>query len=182
MNLWDLTTARPVMTSKTKQSGRVDILVRMAPELKSRVIEAANEVGMSMNDLVLAAIEQMLAIRDAEPAAGKSKADIEHRLDMKFQEIVASLACEARLGDLTSLSAERLIDLHDEAEAEIEEWRDHAASDHHAEPRTPIERLCKDHQDIEMEIERGPDDVQQSINAVDDDDFDLDEPDEPASE
>ena len=86
------------MTSQTKQSGRVDILVRMAPELKSRVIVAADDDGMSINNWLLNAIEQMLAVRDAEVAAGKSKADLEHRLDMKFQEIVASLAGESRLG------------------------------------------------------------------------------------
>ena len=107
----------------------------------------------------------MLADRDAEVAAGKNKADLERRLEMKFQEIVASLAG----GDLTSLSVKTLTKIHEQAEAAIGEWRNHASAHYHAEPRTPLERLCKDHFDIWIKIEGG---TESYINTFDDDDLD----------
>ncbi len=139
------------MTSRPARSGRIGFLLRMAPELKLRVVAAAAEDGVSVNDLLIAAIEQVLAFRDAEVVAGERKADLERRLEMKFEQIVVSLAG----GTFTSLSAKTLTKLHEQAEAAIKKWRDHAASNHHAEPRSPLERLIRDYQDIEIEIEGG---------------------------
>jgi hypothetical protein len=137
------------MTSKTARSGRVDFLLRMQPKLKERIIKAANQDGVSVTDWLLDGIEHLLAVHDTEVAADKKRADIERRLEMKFQEIVASLAC----GDLTSLSTDRVLELHEVAEAAIKKWRDHTATDYYAEPKTPIERLCKDLDDLETELE-----------------------------
>src|SRR5215471_7268449 len=138
------------MTSKTKQSGRADFLLRMPPELKARLDKAAEEDGVTITDLVLYAIEQMLDARDAEGAADKRRAALERHLELKFDEIVVLLAG----GDIAGLSADKLIDLHDLAEAAIRRWRDHTATYYHAEPRTPIERLAKEYDDIETELQR----------------------------
>jgi hypothetical protein len=137
------------MSSKTKQSGRADILVRMPPELKLRVTKAATEDGATINDWLLDKIEDALAARDGEVAAAKDKAELEHRQAMLFQEIMASLAG----GDLTGLKAAAFARLQEKAEAALAKWRDYAGSDHHAEPRSRLEALCKEHDDIEAELE-----------------------------
>jgi hypothetical protein len=141
------------MTSKTRESGRADILVRMPPELKLRVTKAANEDGMSVNDWLLDGIEQLLAFRDAEVAAGKRKADLERRRDQKFWEIVVAMAGAATLGDITLSKADAQIELEERATAAIAKWRERTTAFYHAEPRTPLERLCKEHEDLEVEIE-----------------------------
>jgi hypothetical protein len=112
------------VTSKTKQSGRVDILVRMPPELKARVTKAATEDGATINDWLLDAIEEALAVRDAEVAADKKRTDLERRLEMKFNEIVVLLA----RGDITSLSARAQINLQEKAEGALAKWRHHTAT------------------------------------------------------
>jgi predicted HicB family RNase H-like nuclease len=58
------------MTSKTKQSGRAAFLLRMPPELKARLTKTAAESGVTVNDLLIAAIEKRLAAR-AERLAKK---------------------------------------------------------------------------------------------------------------
>jgi hypothetical protein len=137
------------MASKTRESGRADILVRMEPKLKARIVAASNGDGVSVNDWLLDGIEQLLAARDTEIAAGKKRADLERRRDLKFEEIMTSLAG----GDLTSLTAQAFIKLQEKAEAPIEKWRNHTATFHHAEPRSPIEVLCRDYCDLETELE-----------------------------
>jgi hypothetical protein len=140
---------RPTMSTSTRESGRADFLLRMPPELKARLAKAAAEDGTTIRDLVLYAIEQMLDIRDGEVAADKKRADLEHRLSLKFDELVAALAG----GDLTGLKAAAFARLQEKAEAALAKWRDYAGSDHHAEPRTLLERLCLEHGDLEAELE-----------------------------
>jgi hypothetical protein len=159
------------MTSKT----RADFLLRMPPELKARLVKAADEDGTTIRDLALYAIEEMLDTRDAEIAARQRKQDLESRIERKFQEIMASLAG----GDLTGLKAAAFARLQEKAEAALAKWRDYAQTFSHAEPRSPIERLAKDYQDIETELERA-----QRINTFGDEgladpDDDLDGGDEP---
>lgn len=137
------------MVSKTKQSGRADFLVRMPPELKARLAKAADEEGTTIRDLVLHAIEQMLDTRDGEVAADERKAGVERRRDLKFHEIMVSLAGS----DITTLSARAQIKLQEKADAAIKKWRDHTATFYHAEPRTSTERLCRGYLDIEQEID-----------------------------
>src|SRR5437870_8401672 len=128
------------MGSKTKQSGRVDILLRMEPGLKARLVKAANHHGISVNDWLLDGIEHLLAVHDGEVAAEKRKADLERRRELKFDEIVLALAGS----ELAGLSADKVTDLHYVAEAAIEKWRNRTASNYYAEPKTPLERLCKE--------------------------------------
>ena len=137
------------MPSKTAQSGRADILVRMSPRLKERIGKAASEQGLTNNDWLLDVIKDALAAHDAEVAARERKQDLESRIESKFQEIMASLAG----GDLTGLKAAAFARLQEKAEAVLAKWRDYAGSDHHAEPRTPLERLCQKHEDLEAELE-----------------------------
>jgi hypothetical protein len=146
---------RTTMPSKTKESGRVDFLLRMEPELKARITKAANHHRVSVNDWLLDGIEDLLAFHDAEVTADKKKADLEQRLEMKFAELVETLAGAARLGDVTLSKADAQIELEEQATAAITKWRDHMATFHHAEPRRPLERLCRDYCDIEDEIDGG---------------------------
>jgi predicted DNA-binding protein len=163
------------MVSKTAQSGRADFLLRMPPELKARLAKAADEDGTTIRDLVLYAIEEMLDTRDGEVAADKKRMNLEQRLEMKFEEIVVSLAG----GDITSLSADKRIDLHYVAEAAIKKWRDHTATNYYAEPKTPIERLAKDYCAIEADLEDaqriGVDTFEEDDGLDFDDDDDLDD-------
>jgi len=48
---------RTPMVSKTKESGRADILVRMSPRLKERITKAASEHGLTNNDWLLDVIK-----------------------------------------------------------------------------------------------------------------------------
>jgi hypothetical protein len=141
------------MTSKTKQSGRADILVRMEPKLKARIVAASNGDGVSVNYWLLDKIEDALAARDVEVAASKRKADLERRRDQKFWEIVTAMAGAATLGDITLSKADAQIELEEQATVAIAKWRGRTTTFYHAEPRTPLERLCKEHEDIEAEIE-----------------------------
>jgi hypothetical protein len=157
------------MVSKTKESGRADFLLRMPPELKARLVRAADEDGTTIRDLVLYAIEQMLDIRDAEIAARERKQDLESRIERKFQEIMASLAD----GDITGLKAAAFARLQEKAEAALAKWRDYAQTFSHAEPRSPIELLCRDYFDLEAELE----DAQQ-IKTFGDEGLDYDQDDD----
>jgi hypothetical protein len=170
------------MPSKTKQSGRAEILVRMAPKLKARIVAAATEDGLTTNDWLLDVIEEALAVRDAEVAAGKRKADLDRRLEMKLEEIVVVLAAEGKLGDRAKLASEKQIELEEKAQSAIEAWRNRAAVDHYARPRTPLEQLCSDYLDIETEIREGiPEDrsdyFQIQLDDADRDDDELDDAD-----
>jgi hypothetical protein len=142
------------MTSKTRQSGRADVLFRMPAALKERLSAAAARDGLTINDWLLDATEEKLAASDARIAAGKKRAELELRREMKLEAIVSALAAGAKV-DRTSSAADQRIELDEQAEGEIEKWRSRAASDYHAGPRTPLERLCRDYCDIEDEIDGG---------------------------
>src|SRR5258706_7348751 len=107
------------MPSKTRQSGRADILVRMSPRLKERIGKAASEHGLTNIDWLLDVIKDALAAHDAEVAARERKQDLESRIESKFQEIMASLAG----GDLTGLKAAAFARLQEKAEATIAKGR-----------------------------------------------------------
>jgi hypothetical protein len=169
--------------SKTKESGRTDMLVRMPPELKSRIEAAAKEAGISNNDWVLSAIEASLADRDAEARKRGDIEALEHRQEMKFEQIVELVALKNRFGDLASMSREKRNELDAEAEIRLEKWREKEAMDHLAKPATDLERLCKEHDDLRLEIERlesgyhPPQYLDDDDNLDDDDDLDDDEED-----
>jgi predicted DNA-binding protein len=78
--------------SKTKQSGRADLLVRMPPELKRRVEEAARREGMTRNEWVLTAIEAILKVQELHAEADEEIEAIRHKQDAVFKEILALLA------------------------------------------------------------------------------------------
>jgi hypothetical protein len=160
------------MAPKTKQSGgRAEILLRMASKQKERIVGAANYHGISVSGWLNYGIGRLLALHDAEVAIDEKMADIERRLATKFEEIVAALAG----GDL-ALSARERVDFQVAADIAISKWRDHAATFFHAKPRSPLERLCLEHDDLAAELE----DVQQ-LDTFADESFD-DEGDEPVSD
>jgi hypothetical protein len=68
------------------------------------------------------------------------------------------------------------VDFQAAADIAIAKWRNHAATFFHAKPRTLLERLCKENDDLAAELE----DVQQ-LDTFADESFD-DEGDEPASD
>lgn len=127
---------------------------RIGNDLYQQANDAPDEEDVLEQFLRLYPLEAREVLRRflAEEVAGdKERADLERRREMKFREVVALLAD----GDVTSLTADKLLPLHERAEAAIGKWRERALSPHHAEPRTPIERLCRAYCDIEMEIDRG---------------------------
>jgi hypothetical protein len=168
------------LTSKTKQSNRAGFPLRMEPELKKRLDRAADEDGMSLNNWILSALEEVLAYRDARGAAEKKKAGIERRLDMKIEEIVSLVATRDKVGDRAKLASEKQIELEEKAQSVIEDWRNRTAVDHYARPRTPLEQLCSDYLDIETEIREGiPEDrsdyFQIQLDDADPDDDEIDD-------
>jgi hypothetical protein len=169
------------MTSKPKQqSGRAGFPLRMESELKKRLDRAAEEDGMSLNNWILSALEEVLAYRDAKGAAEKKKAAREHYLEMKFEEIVSLVATRDKVGDRAKLASEKQIELEEKAQSAIEDWRNRRAVDHYARPRTPLEQLCSDFLDIETEIQEGiPEDrsgyFQIQIDDADPDDDEIDD-------
>jgi len=169
------------MTSKTKQSGRAGFPLRMEPELKQRLDRAAKEDGMSLNNWILSALEEVLAYRDAKTAAEKKKADIERLREMKFEQIMVLLvATRDKVADRAKLASEKQIELEEKALSAIEDWRNRTAVDHYARPRTPLEQLCSDYLDIETEIREGiPEDrsdyFQIQLDDTDPDDDEIDD-------
>ena len=82
------------MISKTKESGRADLLVRMPPELKKRIEKAARLVGMTKTDWVLQAIEAILHVQELQADAQEEILEIRRQQETKFEEIIAALAAE----------------------------------------------------------------------------------------
>jgi predicted DNA-binding protein len=57
------------MISKTRESGRAELLIRMRPELKERIEKAARLVGRTKTDWVLGAIEAILHVQELQADA-----------------------------------------------------------------------------------------------------------------
>jgi uncharacterized protein (DUF1778 family) len=142
------------MISKTKESGRADLLIRMQPELKRRVEKAARLVGKTKTDWVLKAIEAILHVQELQAEAQTEIAAIWHEQEAIFQEILAVLAVQQKLGDLATLTGRTLTQLESAADKELENWRLHECTYGITEPKTKLERLCKEHQDLGEEAHR----------------------------
>jgi predicted DNA-binding protein len=84
------------MISKTKESGRADLLIRMPPELKERIEKAARLVGMTKTDWVLQAIEAILHVQELQAEAQEEILAIRHQQEAKFEEIVACGGAKTR--------------------------------------------------------------------------------------
>ena len=93
------------MISKTKESGRADLLIRMQPELKQRVEKAARLLGKTQTDWVLKAIEVILHVQELQAKAQTEIAEIRYEQEAKFEEILAALAVKQNLGALATLTA-----------------------------------------------------------------------------
>jgi predicted DNA-binding protein len=111
------------MISKTKESGRADLLIRTQPELKERLEKAARLVGMTKTDWVVQAIEAILHVQELQAEAQKEILAIRHQQEAKFEEIVAALAAEQKLGDLASLTTKNRTRFEATADKKLENWR-----------------------------------------------------------
>ncbi|MGB6542152.1 MAG: hypothetical protein WBF03_14930 [Xanthobacteraceae bacterium] len=142
------------MISKTKESGRVDLLIRMQPELKQRVEKAARLVGKTQTDWVLKAIEVILHVQELQAKAQTEIAEIRIEQEAKFEEILATLAVQQKLGDISTLTARSRTQLESTADKELEKWRLQEVSYGLTEPKTKLERLCKEFHGLSEEAHR----------------------------
>jgi predicted DNA-binding protein len=132
------------MISKTKESGRADLLIRMPPELKERIEKAARLVGMTKTDCVLQAIEAILHVQESQAEAQEEILAIRHQQEAKFEEIVAALAAEQKLGDLVSLTTKNKTRLEATADKKLENWRSERRTYGDRKSKTQLDRLCEE--------------------------------------
>jgi len=142
------------MISKTKESGRADLLIRMQPELKERLEKAARLVGKTKNDWVVQAIEAILHVQELQAEAQEEILAIRHQQEAKFVEIVAALAAEQKLGDLASLTTKDRTRLEATADKKLESWRSERRTYGDRKPKTQLDRLCKELEHLGEEAER----------------------------
>ena len=145
------------MISKTKESGRADLLIRMPPELKERIEKAARLVGMTKTDWVLQAIEAILHVQELQAKAQEEVLAIRLQQEAKFEEIVASLAAEQKLGDLASLTTKNRTRLEATADKKLENWRSERRTYGDRKPKTQLDRLCEEFERLGEEEARVPD-------------------------
>jgi len=141
------------MISKTKESGRADLLIRMPPELKERIEKAARLVGMTKTDWVLQAIEAILHVQELQAEAQEESLEIRRQQETKFEEIVAALAVEQKLGDVASLTTQNRTKLEAMADRKLENWRSEQRSYGEQKPKTRLDRLCKEFSDLGEEAQ-----------------------------
>jgi uncharacterized protein (DUF1778 family) len=136
------------MISKTKESGRADLLIRMEPELKERIEKAARLVGMTKTDWVLQAIEAILHVQELQAEAQQEILEIRGEQEAKFEEILAALAAEQKLGDLATMTKKDRAKLESLADKQFENWRSATRRYGILEAKTKLDRLCKEFDDL----------------------------------
>jgi predicted DNA-binding protein len=136
------------MISKTKESGRADLLVRMQPELKERIEKAARLVGMTKTEWVLQAVEAILHVQELQAEAQEEILEIRDKQEAKFEEILAALAAEQKLGDLATMTKKDRAKLESMADNKLENWRSATRTYGIIEAKTKLDRLCKEFDDL----------------------------------
>jgi predicted DNA-binding protein len=136
------------MISKTKESGRADLLIRMEPELKERIEKAARLVGMTKTEWVLQAIEAILHVQELQAEAQEEILEIRGKQEAKFEEILATLAAEQKLGDLATMTKKDRAKLEPMADKQLENWRSVTRRYGILEAKTKLDRLCKEFDDL----------------------------------
>ena len=136
------------MISKTKESGRADLLIRMQPELKERIEKAARLVGMTKTEWVLQAIEAILHVQELQAEAQEEILEIRGKQEAKFEEILAALAAEQKLGDLATMTKKDRAKLEATADKKLENWRSATRTYGIIEAKTKLDRLCKEFDDL----------------------------------
>ena len=136
------------MISKTKESGRADLLIRMQPELKERLEKAARLVGMTKTEWVLQAIEAILHVQELQAEAQEEILEIRGEQEAKFEEILAALAVEQKLGDLATMTKKDRAKLESIADKQFENWRSATRRYGILEAKTKLDRLCKEFDDL----------------------------------
>ncbi|MGB9389459.1 MAG: hypothetical protein WCB70_05620 [Xanthobacteraceae bacterium] len=136
------------MISKTRESGRAELLIRMQPELKERLEKAARLVGRTKTDWVLQAIEAILHVQELQAEAQEEIRAIRVKQEAKFEEIVAALAAKQKLGDLASLTTKNRTRLEATADKKLENWRSERRTYGDRKAKTQLDRLCKQFDDL----------------------------------
>jgi hypothetical protein len=113
--------------------------------------EAAEEAGLSDNKWILNVIQERLAIRNAESRKREDIAALDRKIDMKWEEMIAVLAAKQGLGDLASLAAKDRLTLEEEVDRALVNWDNEA---HDKKPKSDLDRLCKEYNDLNDEIDR----------------------------
>jgi hypothetical protein len=124
----------------------------MQPELKRRVEEAARREEMTRNEWVLTAIEAILKVQELHAETDEEIEAIGHKLNAKFEEMLALLAGQQKLGDLATLAGKSRTKLEAMADHELEKWRFQELRYGTSAPKTKLERLCKEYRDLAEEI------------------------------
>jgi hypothetical protein len=153
---------------------RIQVILRMPPEMKLQMSEAAEEAGQSENKWILTVIRERLAIRDAESRKREDIASLEHKKEMKWEEIIALLAAKYKFGGLDVLTAADRIMLEDEAGDAWDEWENKADD---KKPKNELQRLFRDYDDLNNDLQGVRHGSVEPLAGVDDDeDDDLNEP------
>jgi hypothetical protein len=92
----------------------------------------------------LRAIEVILHVQELQAKAQSEIAEIRHEQEAKFEEILAALAVQQKLGDLATLTERTRTQLESAADQELEKWRLQQLRYGVTEPKTQLERLCKE--------------------------------------
>jgi predicted DNA-binding protein len=125
----------------------------MPPELKERIEKAARLVRMTKTDWVLQAIEAILHVQELQAEAQEEILEIRRQQETKFEEIVAALAAEQKLGDVESLTTQNRTKLEAMADRKLENWRSEQRSYGDQKPKTQLDRLCKEFDDLGEEAQ-----------------------------
>jgi hypothetical protein len=157
--------------SKTKESGRVDLFLRVSPALKKRIADAAGEDGVSQTEWALAAIEWVLDDRDAEIRKKVRSAALEEQIDQKFDELVALLA-GVEIGALSTLTPRKQLELQDKARDLLDKWEYDFRR--HKKPNNKFEELCAQHLALKNEINADVTTPETEHDEDDDEDDDED--------
>jgi uncharacterized protein (DUF1778 family) len=136
------------MIGKTKESGRADLLIRMQPELRERIEKAARLVRMTKTEWVLQAIKAILHVQELQAEAQQEILEIRGELEAKFEEILAALAAEQKLGDLATMTKQDRAKLESLADKQLENWRSTTRRYGILEAKTKLDRLCKEFDDL----------------------------------
>jgi hypothetical protein len=100
---------------------------------------------------VVQAIEAILRVQELQAKAQEEVLAIRLQQEAKFEEIVAALAAEQKLGDLASLTTKNRTRLEATADKKLENWRSERRM-YDRKPKTQLDRLCEEFEHLGEEI------------------------------
>jgi hypothetical protein len=106
---------------------------------------------MTRNDWVLNAIKAILKVQELRAQVKTEIRAIWQQQLAKFEELLAALAEQQKLGDIAKLAARDRAKLEAMADAQLEKWRLRELRYAASNPKNKLERLCKEYQDLTEE-------------------------------